>query len=155
MLLSPGLRHQHPLSQILFSLWQPVREQKRGLLLGGCGVILAPDTIVEPDILFVSRAQRSILGKEYIEGPPDLIGEVISPSSARIDQILRRDLYARHGVRHYWLIHPAQRWARAYTLGADGTYELVAEAHGDEAFAAPPFTDLPIQLAKVWDLRFH
>jgi Uma2 family endonuclease len=152
VLLSPGLRHQHPLSQILFSLWQPVREQKRGLLLGGCGVILAPETIVEPDILFVSRERRSILGKQYIEGPPDLIAEVISPRSARIDQIVRRNLYARHGVRHFWLVHPAERWVRAYTLGGDGAYELNAEAHGDERFSAPPFTDLPIELAGVWDL---
>jgi Uma2 family endonuclease len=153
LLHSPGLRHQHPLSQILFSLWQPVREQKRGLLLGGCGVILAPDTIVEPDILFVSRERRHLLGKEYIEGPPDLIGEVISPTSGRIDRLLRRNLYAKSSVRHYWLVHPGQRSVRAYTLGADGAYELIAEAHDDEAFAAPPFTDLPIQLTTVWDLR--
>ena len=151
MFRSPGLTHQRTLGRLLMPLYGWVHDQDRGLLIGGCGVVLSADTVVVPDIVFVSRERRDILGKKYIEGAPDLLAEVISPLSARLDRGARRALYARFHVRHYWLVHPIEEWIRAYELGADGSYELVAEAHKDEAFSAPPFPDPTIQLAELWD----
>jgi Uma2 family endonuclease len=65
--------------------------------------------------------------------------------------VLTCDLYARYGVRHYRLVHPTEEWVRAFELGADGTYELVAEGHQTDAFSAPPFPALTIQLGELWD----
>ncbi|MGE3272728.1 MAG: Uma2 family endonuclease, partial [Chloroflexota bacterium] len=106
-----------------------------------------------PDILFVSRERRSIVGEAYIDGAPDLLGEIISPTTDIIDRVRKRDLYARHGVRHYWLAHPEEEWLRAYELGADGHYDLVAEGHGNMAFSAPPFPSLTLQLGRLWSER--
>jgi Uma2 family endonuclease len=132
-------------------LYRRVREEEHGLLLGPCGVVLSADTLVIPDMLFVSRERREILGEAYIEGPPDLVAEIVSMYSATQDRTHRRDLYARHGVRHYWLVEPIEKSVRAYELGADGFYELIAEAHGTDTFVASPFPNLAIQLADLWD----
>jgi Uma2 family endonuclease len=126
-------------------------KQRRGMVIGGCGVVLSAETLVVPDLLFVSRERLSILGEQYIEGAPDLLAEILTSSSASLDQVLRRSLYARYGVKHYWLAHPIEEWVRAYELGADGSYELVAEAHKNEVFSAPPFPDLLIRLSDLWD----
>jgi Uma2 family endonuclease len=136
---------------LLVPLVEHVREHGRGTVLGGCGVVLSADTLVVPDLLFVSQERRHIFGETYIEGAPDLLAEVLSTASDRIDRVLKHRLYARYGVSHYWLAHPVEERVRAYELGQDGAYELVAEGHGSEAFSAPPFPDLTIQLADLWD----
>jgi Uma2 family endonuclease len=92
--------------QLSMSLRGRAQEDRGGLLLGGCGVNLDGETFVVPDLLFVSPERREIIGKEYIKGPPDLIVEIISASSGPLYRVLRRDLYARYGVRYYWLAHP-------------------------------------------------
>jgi Uma2 family endonuclease len=151
MFRSPGLTHQRIFGQLLMHLGEPVRQQHLGMLIGGCGVVLSAETLIVPDILYIGRARSAIIEDEYINGAPDLIVEIISPSSARIDQGARRDLYAKHGVQHYWLVHPIEEWIRAFELGADGTYELVAEGNAKATFSAPPFPDLAINLAELWD----
>ena len=151
MFRSAGLTHQRTLGRLLMPLAEQVCKRRLGVLLGGCGVVLYAETLVVPDLLFVSRERRHILGEKYAEGPPDLLAEIISPSSTRRDQETKRDLYARYKVPYYWLVHPTEEWIRAYELGADGAYELVAEAHERETFSAPPFPDLTIQLSDLWD----
>lgn len=148
---SPGPKHQRVYSRLIYPVLAPIREDREGLLLSGCGVVLSNQTLVVPDLLFVSHARRHIIGEKYIEGAPDLLGEIISPSTQRIDPTHKRVLYAKHGVRYYWLIHPHEEWLRAYELGADGQYELVAKGQGDMTFSAPPFSDLTFRLSFLWD----
>lgn len=114
-------------------------------------VLLAFTSIVQPDLLFIRRDRLSILTAANVQGAPDLVIEIISPSSTKTDQETKRDLYAKYGVKYYWIVEPLAEWIRAYELGADGLYELVAEAHGSETFSASPFTDLQISLADLWD----
>src|SRR4051795_1586084 len=102
MFRSPGLKHHRTLGQLLYRLHQPVRDQRRGVMLGGCGVVLSAEALIVPDILYVSQERWHIIADDYVRGAPDLLVERISPLSARIVQNVRRDLYARHGVRHYW-----------------------------------------------------
>lgn len=131
-------------------LYDDARPARRGLVLApGCGVILGESTMVEPDLLYVVRERRHIIS-DYVRGAPDLIGEVISRTSTEIDGVFKRKLYARYGVTYYWIVEPFEEWIRAYELGADGQYELVAEAHGNVTFSAPPFADLQIDLAALW-----
>jgi Uma2 family endonuclease len=113
-------------------------------------VRLAWSDIVQPDLVFVSRQRAHVVTAARIDGAPDLAVEIISPSSIKTDQETKRNLYAKYGVKYYWIIEPLEQWIRAYELGADGLYELVAEAHGSEAFSAPPFIDLQISLRDLW-----
>lgn len=77
------------------------------------------ETVVQPDI--VVFCDRSRLDERGARGAPDWIIEVLSPGTASHDQLLKRDLYERHGVAEYWLVHPGDRLITVYRL-LDGAY---------------------------------
>lgn len=81
----------------------------------------------EPDVLFISRENLSRLKKAYLDGPADLVIEVISPESRSRDRGAKFYEYEQGGVREYWLIDPIRRQAEFYQLGEDGIYRLTAE----------------------------
>ncbi len=90
-------------------------------------VVLSETDVVQPDILFVSNERSYIRTPANIQGAPDLVVEIISPSSERRDWRDKRELYARHGVKEYWLIDPINRiiWLmllRRGVLEIVGTY---------------------------------
>lgn len=77
------------------------------------------DTVVQPDLVVI--CDRAKLDDKGCRGAPDWVVEVLSPSTAGHDQILKRALYQRVGVREYWLVHPVDRIVTIYTLNA-GSY---------------------------------
>lgn len=72
------------------------------------------DTVVQPDLVVI--CDRTKLDDKGCRGAPDWVVEVLSPSTAGHDQILKRALYERVGVREYWLVHPVDRIVIIYTL---------------------------------------
>jgi Uma2 family endonuclease len=66
----------------------------------------------------------------FIDGPADLVVEVVSPESRTHDRVEKFREYQLAGVRDYWLIDPAAKTAEAYRLSVDGSYERVADASG-------------------------
>jgi Uma2 family endonuclease len=77
------------------------------------------DTVVQPDLVVI--CDRAKLDDKGCRGAPDWVVEVLSPSTAGHDQILKRALYQRVGVREYWLVHPVDRIVTVYRLNA-GSY---------------------------------
>jgi len=78
----------------------------------------AVETVVQPDIAVICDPSK--LDERGCRGAPDWIIEVLSPTTAAKDQIRKRALYERHGVREYWLVHPTDRVLFMYRLGTDG-----------------------------------
>jgi Uma2 family endonuclease len=76
------------------------------MLFAPLGVYLDDVNVLEPDILWVSEANRGIVG-DYIHSAPDLVVEVLSPSTSKRDRKDKFELYERFGVREYWIIDPA------------------------------------------------
>lgn len=76
------------------------------------------DTVVQPDVMVVCDPGR--LDRRGVRGAPDLVVEVLSPSTAGHDHVRKRRIYERAGVREYWLVHPTDRVLTVYRLGADG-----------------------------------
>lgn len=79
------------------------------------------DTVVQPDI--VVFCDKSKLTPAGARGAPDIVVEVLSPSTAKKDQNDKFALYERHGVREYWVVDPAGKWLCVYRLGADGRFD--------------------------------
>lgn len=67
-------------------------------------VILSETTVVQPDLAIVRRARREVISKRGIEGPPDIVAEILSPSSRGQDEFLKKTVYARFGIPEYWLV---------------------------------------------------
>jgi Uma2 family endonuclease len=92
-------------------------------------VRLSAYDVVVPDLCFVSRGRSSIIGEQAIEGAPDLVVEILSPSTQRQHRVRKFTLYAASGVREYWLIDIKARSLTIYTL-QDGQFVPVLEKHG-------------------------
>jgi Uma2 family endonuclease len=90
-------------------------------------VVLDKENTVQPDLIFVAAANVSIVQRRALFGVPDLLVEMISPSSLRRDRYEKRELYARFGVKEYWIGDPANRAFEILTLAA-GRYELHSSA---------------------------
>lgn len=116
------------------------------LLVSPIDLLLANDTVVQPEILFLRQDRRGIVGSRAITGPPDFVVEILSPSTRRIDLVKKRGAYARHGVREYWIVDPEVRRVEVYTQdGAE--LALRAEVHSGELKsleALPGFT-MPVE----------
>lgn len=85
-----------------------------------------------PDILFVSQEHADRLKPTYLDGPADLVVEIISPDSEERDRVHKFAEYERGGVREYWLIDPQKRMAEFYVLGEEGKYVLQVQGESGE-----------------------
>jgi Uma2 family endonuclease len=147
---SPGTAHQRATTRLAWFLHGHTSERGLGeVFVAPCDVVLSQTSVVEPDLLFVAVGGRAIIRPAYVEGPPDLVVEVLSPSTAARDLGAKRQLYATFGVPFYWIVDPITRTIAAHAL-QDGEYREIARAQGDATFSAPPFLDLAIPLSALW-----
>lgn len=108
------------------------------------------DTVVEPDIVVV--CDKSKLDRKGCRGAPDWVVEVISPSSGIHDMNTKRDLYERHGIREYWIVHPDEPWVMVYTLSPQGTYGKPAVLAMDTPTPVNLFPELAIDWSFMQDV---
>jgi Uma2 family endonuclease len=103
------------------------------------GELLGPEYMVRfdrlrvrrvPDNLFVDRARLDLLMPNHLEGPPDLIMEVVSPDSESRDWREKYEEYQTVGVREYWVIDPNSKRAEAYARGKGKSFRRIAETDG-------------------------
>lgn len=147
---APAIRHQIVVGNLYRITGNHVVADQLGMLLiAPTDLILAPTTIVQPDLIFIGNDRRRIVTERAIEGPPNLLIEILSPTTHRTDRQTKAQLYAKHQVPHYWLVDPDQRTLEAYELVIDH-YDLVASARDAEVFTPSLFPGLSIQLADLW-----
>ena len=112
-------------------------------------VVLPDGSILQPDLLFISKGRLHIDTAKEIWGTPDLVAEVLSPSTARRDLTVKRDLYERHGVGEYWLVDTEDMSVTVLLLGERG-YEAVAVYGYDDTLQSPTLPGLGIALSEVF-----
>jgi len=100
------------------------------------------ETTVEPDLSIICDSDK--LDDKGCRGAPDWIIEVLSPSTTLRDMNTKRELYQKHGVKEYWIVHPLERWVMIYTLDDVGNYAKPTVVGMDEATPVNLFTDLVV-----------
>lgn len=85
-------------------------------------VVLAPDTAVQPHLVFIRRERYAILTGENIQGPPDLAIEILPPATRERDLGAKRQLYARFGESHFWIVDPQSQSVARVLLDDDPHY---------------------------------
>lgn len=121
-------KHQLVIVNLVTALHRFVTEQALGrVYTAPIDVVLSETDVVQPDVLFVAADRLSIIGEKFLDAAPDLVVEVLSDSTRRTDEITKRRLYERFGVREYWLIDPLLESAKLYRPDDDGAYVRVAE----------------------------
>ena len=123
---SPTPTHQRILRHLSVALHLFVKEHDLGeILFAPMDVYLSDIDTPQPDLLFIAKARLDIIGEKYIEGAPDLVMEILSPSTAYYDLKKKKRLYESSGVKEYWIVDPEAREIEVYTF-VDGRFELFA-----------------------------
>ena len=118
MVNAPNLDHQFVVFELSRQLGNFVLEHKLGyVLIAPFEVHLSEATRpVQPDILFIKNENWPGSGAKFFDGPPDLVVEVISPSSIRMDQVVKFSAYEQASIPEYWLLNPVTRSVEVFTL---------------------------------------
>ena len=142
---APTPRHQDIAGAVYVQLHNKLGDSRCRVLIAPVDVVLARadeadervDTVVQPDVLVVCDPEK--IGEKRVRGAPDLVVEVLSPSTAGHDMVLKRRIYEQAGVREYWLIHPTDRVLTVYRLeGREFGKPDVQELKGETAVGVLP-----------------
>lgn len=134
---APRPYHQIVAGQIGVALHLFVDERGLGKVIHApCDVYFSRYDVVQPDILFITSERLGIIKETNIQGPPDLAIEIISPSNPRKDRELKRTLYARYGVREYWIVDPDARSMEVFTR-QEGDLKLHQTFVADDWLTSP------------------
>ena len=113
-----SVRHQRILLRLTLAVHQILEDPGLGIVVHGPVGVEFPDTGegVQPDIVFVSEARRDRIAEEGIRGAPDLVVEILSPTTADRDRGVKRKLYERQGVDQYWIVDPEAEAVEVWTF---------------------------------------
>ena len=129
---SPNIAHQITSGNLFLRVAPFVRERDLGIVFAApTDVVLSDTDTVEPDLLFISMERMGIIATFNVQGAPDLVAEIHSPSTAQRDLTAKRGLYARHGVKEYWPIDPEARTVTVLLLGNGDYVEAGVYREGD------------------------
>ena len=154
MVPAPNLGHQRIGTQLGWRLAQFVAEKGLGeVFFAPCDVVLSNTDVVQPDLLFVSHERAHLLlGGANVLGAPDLVGEILSPSTAGRDRTLKRSLYAKHGVQEYWQVDPDARTVTVLRLDG-GTFEVVGLYGEGQTLTSPTLEGFTVDLNEIFGAR--
>lgn len=114
-------------------------------------IVLADDTVVQPDFTFVRKERFNELYDGHgLTGAPDLIVEVLSPSTARLDRTTRRDLFAETGVAWLVFVDPVEQTAEVFRLNDEHEYVVDATFGGDETLTIAALPGFSLSLDTLW-----
>jgi Uma2 family endonuclease len=144
---APNLDHQTAVVNLTAILRDHALAHKLGrVFVAPTDVILSQHDIVEPDVVFVSERQSSILTEKNIQGAPVLVVEVLSPSTQAEDRGPKLALYERSGVAEYWIVDPHNRTVEVREFGSPRRTRVYKEGQSFES------TQLPGLRVKLDDL---
>jgi len=150
---APKTKHQIVSLNLAAILHQHVRKHKLGrVLTAPTDVVLSRTNVVQPDLIFLSNERLHLLTESNIQGAPDLIVEVLSEFTEERDRTLKMQIYARHGVKEYWIIDPDHETLEVYRLDPESrALSHQATYQRDEEFSPKLFPELKIELAELWE----
>jgi Uma2 family endonuclease len=132
---SPAERHQRVSMDLAVALANYLKKGGTGRVYHApFDVVLSNHDVVEPDLLVVLNDQADIITPLHVRGAPAIVIEILSPGTRRRDETLKRQLYARAGVREYWMVDPDRGAITVCRRTARGVLQTAAEltaARGD------------------------
>lgn len=142
---APVTRHQKAVAAILVALFNYAKASGGTALCAPYDVVFALDNVVEPDVLFIRSDHLDRLGAKFLEGPPDLVVEISSPSTRRLELVRKRELYQRFGVPEYWYVDLELDRVEVYVL-EEGGYPAPAIRYPGETLepAGTPGLAVPV-----------
>lgn len=144
---APSTYHQTVSKRLQYHLYTKIELAGKGLVLNApVDVQLTDHDIIQPDLVVILGAKEKIITPIKIKGTPDLIVEIISPSTAGNDRTLKKEVYQRTGVPEYWIADPFEHEIEQWVL-REGKYER--QPNSDSL--CPTILDgVMIPLSEIW-----
>lgn len=149
---APSTKHQRISRNLLTALHAFVTRHRLGEVFAApYDVILSDVDVVEPDLLFVSAGRAAIITEKNIRGAPDLVVEILSESTRKTDEMIKRKRYEQFGIMEYWIVDPELESVKVYRMTDKGfvrTAEWTKEAK--DTLTTPLLPDLRILLTDIF-----
>ncbi len=147
---APSVTHQRLVKRLLKLLDEFVEKKSLGeVFVSPIDVILSDTNVVQPDLVFVSKERSDIVQNRGIFGAPDLVVEVISPSTLKKDTEDKKRIYARFGVKELWLIFPGEKAIEVFSLKGDG-YEVCSFGYENGRVKSCLLKDFELNLEELF-----
>ena len=147
---APNSAHQRVDAKLGWRLAQFVEQRGVGqVFFAPYDVVLSETDVVQPDLLFISNEHAYIITSANACGAPDLVVEILSPSTAERDRTFKRALYARYGVREYWLVDPDAQTVTVLLLD-DGDFAEVARYGAGQVLSSPTLAGFAANLDDIF-----
>jgi Uma2 family endonuclease len=148
---SPHYEHQRASRKLTVALDKLVTEKKLGeIFYAPIDVYLDDLNFYQPDLVFVSEAQKDILSEEgLIEGVPDLVIEILSPSTGKYDRGGKMRVYEQHGVKEYWIVDLANKLIEVYVF-ENHRFDLFSYALSNEKIKSKLFVELDLLVGNIF-----
>lgn len=148
---TPVIRHQRILLRLSYLLQSHLEANPIGeILFAPVAVLLSEFNVFEPDLLYLSNQRREQLTSKNLQGAPDLVVEILSPSTRSRDLKLKRSVYERTGVTEYWAIDPDREVVDVFRASRPGTFEAPVRLARADTLATPLLPGLVLQLEKLF-----
>lgn len=147
---SPTVRHQRISRELGFQIFQYVSQHGVGeVFYAPLDIVFSHTSVAQPDLVYVSRERQSVITEKHIAGAPDLVVEIVSPSTSAYDRVTKAQVYARYGVSYYWVVDPEIIVVEEFRLER-GIFMLIRSWENEEIFMPEIFPGLRVDLQKLW-----
>ncbi|HHH40910.1 MAG TPA: Uma2 family endonuclease [Chloroflexi bacterium] len=148
---APRFNHQYVVGELFAALRAYVRERGLGVVIPAPFEVHLGERIrpVQPDLIFLRAERQPSPEAGHFEGAPDLVVEVLSPSTARTDRVVKFWVYEQSGVPEYWIVDPHARSVEVYLL-REGIYTLHGQYVGSETLTSPTFPELALPVQSLF-----
>jgi len=148
---SPNTKHQMAAGNLHFALRRFIDDHDLGrVFFAPYDIVFSRWTALEPDLLFIRKERLSIITDANVQGAPDLVIEILSPSNKEYDRETKHRVYEEAGVAEVWYVDPEKRSVEVLNLGPDRRYEVTAKLSGNAAIVSKVLPGLPLTLDEVF-----
>jgi len=150
LVMSPAPKPMHQIvSGNLFKILSKFTEGKGILLYAPVDVYLDEENAFQPDLIFISNERKDILKEDGVYGAPDLVVEILSPSTAYYDLRKKKEVYERSGVKEYWIVDPEMKTVEVYVKDK-GKFKLAEEVKERGKFRSKIIENLEVDLEDIF-----
>jgi len=137
----PTPQHQRIVREILVWLTQLARARGGEAFAAPVELMLDNANVYEPDVLYLRPDSRCVVSEKRLIGAPDLVVEVLSPSTAKRDRQDKYAAYEQHGVSEYWLVDPLYGVMECWARNEQGVFQRLGVFSVDESFSSPTLNE--------------
>ena len=147
---SPATRHQRISRNLLHLIQSYLDTHPIGEVFSApFDVLLSEWDIVVPDLIYLSNERAHFLTSKNLQGPPDLVIEILSPGTRSRDKQLKRQLYERVGASEYWLVDPKENFVEVYRRGSTEEFQSPSRYLRADVLTTPILPGLELSLDRV------